>query len=84
MSKEEQRIIMMFLVKLGDSSSDILKKLCTVCGDAALKATVVYKRVARYKEGRESLEDGLHLVRPVLTHNNENVKHIDELLTTNR
>ncbi len=84
MLKEEQRVIIKFLVKLGDGGGNILKKLRTVYRDGALKAMVVYKQVARYKERRESLEDDLHLGRPVSTHNNENVKHVDELLATNR
>ncbi len=68
---------MKFLVKLGDGSGDILKKLHMVCGNEALKVTAIYKRVARYKEGRESLEDDPHLGRSVLTHNDENVMHVD-------
>ncbi len=51
MTKEEQSIIMKFLVKLRDGCGDILKKLHIVYGDGALKATVVYKWVAHYKEG---------------------------------
>ncbi len=46
--------------------------------------TVVYKWVARYKEGRESLEDNLCSGRPVSTHNDENVRSVDELLATNQ
>ncbi len=84
MSKEEQRVIMKFLVKLGDGSGNIFKKLHMVYRDGALKVTAVYKWVARYKEGWESLEDDPRLGRPILTHNDENVKSVDELLTTNR
>ncbi len=51
MSKEEQRVIMKFLVKLGDGGGDILKKLHMVHGGGALKAMVVCKWVAHYKEG---------------------------------
>ncbi len=75
---------MKFLIKLGDCGGDILKKLHTVYGDEATKATVVYKWVARYKEGQESLEDDPHSGRPISAHNNENMKRVDELLTTNR
>ncbi len=53
MSKEEQRIIVKFLVKLGDNDGNILKKLHRVYGDGARKATEVYKWVARCKEGQE-------------------------------
>ncbi len=74
---------MRFLIKLGDGGGDILKKLNTVYEDGALKLTVVYKWVARYKEGRESLEDDSRSGRPVSTHNAENVKHVDELFPTN-
>ncbi len=75
---------MKFLVKLGDGSGDILKNLHTVYGDGTLKVTVVYKWVARYKEGQESLEDNLCSGRPISTQNYENVKHVDDLLATNR
>ncbi len=81
MSKEEQR---KFLVKLGDGGGDILKKLCMVYGDRALKMMAVYKWVARYKEGRKSLKDDVCSGRPISTHNDENVKRIDELLATNQ
>ncbi len=46
MSKEEQQVIM-------DRGGGILKKLHMVYEDRALKAAVVYKWVARYKEGRK-------------------------------
>ncbi len=75
---------MNFLIKLGDSSGDILKKLHTVCGDGALNVMVVYKWVAHYKEVRQSLKDDLYLGRSILTHNHKNVKRIDELFATNR
>ncbi len=84
MSNKEQHVIKKFLVKLGDGGGDILKKLCTVYADEALKGTTVYKWEACYKGGQESLEDDLCLGRPVSTHNNENVKHADELLATSR
>ncbi len=64
-------------------SGGILKKLRTVYGDGAQKAMAVYKWVARYKKGRETLEDDPHLGRLISTHNNENMKHIDGLLATN-
>ncbi len=74
---------MKFLVKLGDGSGDILNKLRTVYGDGALKAMVVYKWVARYKERRESFEDNHCSGKPFSTHNTENVKRVDELPTKN-
>ncbi len=43
MSTEEQRVIMNFLVQLGDSGGDTVRKLHTLYGDGALKAMVVYK-----------------------------------------
>ncbi len=51
MSKEEQCVVIKFVVKLGDGGGDILTKLYTVYGDGALKAMAVYKWVHRYKEG---------------------------------
>ncbi len=84
MSKEEQRVVVKFLIKLGDGGGNILKKLRMVYGDGTLKVTAVYKWVARYKEGWESLEDHPCSGRPVLTHNDENMKRVDELLATNR
>ncbi len=74
---------MKFLVKLGDSGGDILKKLHTVNGNGALKAMVVHKWEARYKEEQESHKDDPHSGRLVSTHSDENVKPIDELLATN-
>ncbi len=83
MSKKQQHVIMKFLVKLRDGGDNTVKKLRTVYGDGALNATVVYKCVAQYKEGQELLEYDLFLGGPVSTHNNENVKRVDELLATN-
>ncbi len=84
MSKEEQLVIKKFLVKLEDGGGDIPKKSRMVYGGGVLKAMVVYKWITRYKEGQESLADDPHLGRPVSTHNDENVKRVDELLITNR
>ncbi len=83
MLKEEQRVIVNFLIKLGGGSNNILKKLCTVYKDGALKMTVVYKLIARYKEGWESLEDDPRSRTSFSTHNDENEKRVDELLPTN-
>ncbi len=55
-----------------------------IYGNGALKAMVVYKWVARYKVGGESLQDNPHCRRRVSTHNDENVKCVDELLATNQ
>ncbi len=75
---------MKFFVKLGDGRGDNPKKERTVYEDGALKAMVVYKWIVYYKEGCESLEDDPCSGRPVSTHNDENVKCIDELFTKNR
>ncbi len=71
---------MKFLVKLGNGSGNILKKLCMVYGDGALKATAVYNWVGHYEEGRELPRSG----RPISTQNDENLKCVDKLHTTNR
>ncbi len=83
MSKEKQRVIMKFQVKLGDGDGGILKRLRTVYGDGVLKTMAVYKWVVCYKEGQESHEDNPHSGRPVSAHTDENVKHADEVLAIN-
>ncbi len=75
---------MKFLVKLGDGSGDILKKLRMVHGDRALKVTAIYKQAALYKEGRKWNEDDPRLGRPISTNNDENVKRVDKLLAINQ
>jgi hypothetical protein len=44
-----------FLVKLGKNGSEIREMLVQVYGDNAMKKTAVYKRVARFSEGSESV-----------------------------
>ncbi len=51
MSKEEECVIMKIFIKLGNGGGDILKKVRMFYGDRALKVMMVYKWVARYKEG---------------------------------
>ncbi len=75
---------MKFLVELGGGGGNIPKKLHTVYGDGALKMTALYKWVVHCKERRELLEDDPCLGRPASTHNDENMKRIDELIATNR
>ncbi len=75
---------MNFFVKLGDGGGSILKKLHAVYGNGAPKATVVYKWVARYKEGQSRLKRTRAREDAVTTYNDENAQHVDELLATNR
>ncbi len=80
----EQRAVIKFLVKLGETGKQISEKLNTVYGEGAMKPATVYKWVKRCHEGRESLEDDQRSGRPVTTRNEENVKRIENALAGNR
>jgi transposase len=64
----EHRTNIKFLVKLGKSGEEILYMLEIVYGGSAVKRRTVYKRVGRFKERRESVDDNARERRPSRSH----------------
>lgn len=76
----EIRTNIKFLVRLGWKGTDIIQALETVYGDHAPKKTCVYKWIARFKEGREAVEDEEGRGRPTTSRNDRNVDSVRSLV----
>ena len=62
-----------FLVKLRKSRKEIREMLVQVYGNNVMKKTAVYKWVARFSEGRESVTDEERSGRPATSRTEENI-----------
>jgi hypothetical protein len=67
------------LIKLGKSGSEIREILMKVCGDNAMKKTVVYKWVTRFSEGRESVNNQERSGWSATSRTEENIANVRKL-----
>jgi len=79
----EQRTNIKFLVKLGKSGNEMREMLMQVYGDNVMKKTAVYKWVARFPVGRESVTDEEKSGRPATSRTEENIVKIRQILLEN-
>jgi 16S rRNA U516 pseudouridylate synthase RsuA-like enzyme len=77
----EQRYAIKFCAKLGTSGSETLQLLRTAYGDAVLSSAQVFRW---YKDGRESVEDEQHAVRPSTARTENNVARVKVVLDRDR
>ena len=82
--KNEQRVCIKFCVKLGKSATETFEMLRQAFHDHALGRTQVFEWHARFKSGRESVEDDERSGRPVTSRTPENVNKISELIHEDR
>ena len=82
--KNEQRVCIKFCVKLGKSATETFDMLRQAFHDHALGRTQVFGWHARFKSGRESVEDDERSGRPVTSRTPENVNKISELIHEDR
>jgi transposase len=73
-----------FLVKLGKSGREILQMLETVYGESAMQRRTVYKRVDRFKDGHESVDDNAREGRPSTSRVAENIQRVHDLVMSDR
>ena len=79
-----QRTIIFFLWKEGCAPSKIAERLATVFEDRALKRSTVYEWIAKFKNGRTSLEDSPRPGRPVSSCTPENVNRVKACIIEDR
>jgi len=82
--KLEQRINIMFLVKLGKNGPEIHQMLQQVYGECALKERTVFKWVQHFREGREDPKDDAKSGRPSTSSGNENIDRVRSLVLSHR
>ncbi|KAJ8962487.1 hypothetical protein NQ318_000875 [Aromia moschata] len=75
----EQRVNLKFLVKLEKICTEAYVMLKEVYGDECLSRTQVFEWFKRFKEGRETTEDG-----PSTSKTNENIETIGKLIREDR
>ena len=82
--KTEQRACIKFCVELGKSATETLDMLRQAFHDHALGRTQVFEWHARFKSGRESIEDDLRSGRPITSKTPENIAKVKELILEDR
>ncbi|XP_055918322.1 protein GVQW3-like [Eupeodes corollae] len=78
------RVVIQFLVKSGEKSSEILRKLQVVYGGYSMSKTRVFEWAKRFKEERESVEDNPRKGAPVTSRTDANVDLLRMLITSDR
>ncbi|XP_015439553.1 PREDICTED: splicing factor 3A subunit 1-like [Dufourea novaeangliae] len=80
----EQRIVIKFLVKNGESSTEIYEKLSRVYGNNTMSKPRVFDWAKRFREGRESVEDAERSGRPSTTRQDENIARVRDLVRSDK
>jgi transposase len=78
---EEQRVAITFCVKAGKSAVETIELINKAYGSAAMCRANVYRRYARFRDGREGVKDDARSGRPSTARTNENVESVRHLLT---
>ncbi len=81
---QNQRSIIVFLVKENVKGSEIVKRLQDVFSDQALSPACVYEWIKRIKGGRDSLEDENRSGRPATSTSESLCESVRALLDENR
>ena len=68
----------------GSSAAEILGELNSVLGDNAPSDATIYLWIAEFQRGRKSTEDEHHSGCPVDVCTDENVRRVNDMITTDR
>jgi hypothetical protein len=79
-----QRTNIKFLVKLGTNGQEILRILKMLNGESAMKHRTVSKRVDRFKEWRDCVDDDARAGRPTTSCVDENIQRVYDLVKADR
>ena len=66
------------------SAAEILGELNSVFGDNAPSDATIYRWIAEFQRGRKSTKDEHCLGRPVDVCTDENVRHVSDMINTDR
>lgn len=80
----EQRANIKFCFKIGKTATETYNLIKQVYGDDALSRGRVFEWFARFRDGREELEDDAHTGRPKNVRTQEMIEKVKELLLSDR
>ena len=78
--EKEKRTNINFLVNLRKSGNEIREMLLQVCGDNAMKKTLVYKWVKGFSEGRKGVTDEERSGRCATSRTEEYIANIRQIV----
>jgi len=81
MDRNKKRVVIKYLTLKGLSAAEIPGELNSVLGDNAPSDATIYRWIAEFQRGRKSTEDD-HRSVDVCT--DENVRHVNDMITTHR
>ena len=85
MSEEQkQRMCIKFCVKLGRNCAETFEMLRTAFSEQCLRHARIFKRLKRFKEGRDSTDDNPRSGRPMTSKTDDCVARVRELIRANR
>jgi len=84
MDRNDKRVVIKYLNLRGLSAAEILGELNSVLGDNAPSNATIYRWIAEFQRGRKSTEDEHRSGRPVDACTDENVRHVNDMITTDR
>jgi hypothetical protein len=76
----EQRANIKFCVRTGKTGTETSQLMKEACGDNALSSTRVFEWCARFRDGRENLEDDDRIGRPTAVRTPDMIEIVRELI----
>jgi len=84
MDRNEKRVVIKYLNVKCLSAAEISGELNSVLGDNALSDATIYRQIVEFQRGRQLTEDEHRSGRPVDVCTDENVRHVNDMITTDR
>ena len=84
MDRNEKRVVIKYLNVKCLSAAEISGELNSVLGDNAPSDATIYRRISEFQRGRKLTEDEYCSGRPIDVCTDENVRHVNDMITTNR
>jgi len=84
MDRNEKHVVIKYLTLKGLSAAEISGELNSVLGDNALSDATIYQWIAEFQHGRKSTKDEHCSGRLVDVCTDENVQHVNDMITTDR
>jgi len=78
------RVVIKYLTLKGLSAAEISGELNSVLGDNAPSDATIYRWIAEFQRGRKSTKDEHRSGRTVDVCTDENVRHVNGMITTDR
>jgi hypothetical protein len=78
----EQRANIKFCFKMGKTAAEAFQLIAQDYGDNSLSRTRVFEWYARFRDGREHLEDGERSGRPTAVPTSDTIETVRELVST--